>query len=186
MKSVSPPTPGTSRRRLARIARGAAGALVLLIALAVSLPPLTGLDPYLVEGGAMSPSIPRGSVVLERRVPVSDLRKNDVITFTRPEASRPVTRRIVSSARDRHGRRVFWTKSDAAARPDPKPVHFESAQQPRMSFHVPYAGWMLIAFGDPELGLLLGGSLGLAIAVLILASLWRDRDPALTAASHRA
>ena len=174
---MSPPTPGTPPRRLPRLARNAAGALVLLIAFAALLPPLAGFDPHLVEGGSMSPSIPHGSVVFERRVPMSELKKNDVITFTRPEASGPVTRRIVSFARDRFGRRVFWTKSDAAARPDPRPVHFESAQQPRMSFHVPYVGWPLIALGGTELGLLLLGLLALGIAAVTLVSAGRAAPP---------
>lgn len=185
----SPRARGSLRRRLSRLGSGAAGvvllALLLVVALTMLAPPLAGFDRYVVEGGSMSPAIPRGSIVLERRVPVSELRKNDVITYTRPGAARPVTHRIVSSDRDRTGRRIFWTKGDANVRPDPTPVHLDSAVQPRVEHHVPYAGWLLIALEDPELRLLLLGPLALGLALAALVSLWREGDRALPAASPR-
>src|SRR5918997_627609 len=134
----------------------------------------------------MSPSIPRGSIVLERRVPVSELRKNDVITYTRPGASRPVTHRIVSTDRDRLGRRIFWTKGDANARPDSQPVHLDSAEQPRVNFHVPHLGWILIALENPALRLLVFGALAFGIVIATLASLWREGDRVLAAAGDQA
>ncbi len=178
------------RRRLSSIVSRVAGALLIaliaVVATTMFLPPLAGYERYVVDGGSMSPAIPRGSVALERRVPVSELKKNDVITYTRPGASRPVTHRIVSTDRDDQGRRVFWTKGDANARPDPTPVHLDGSEQPRVDFHVPHAGWILIALEDPHLRLLLLGSLALGIVMATLASLWREGDRALAATSHQA
>jgi signal peptidase len=183
-------TKGNLRRRSTRIGSGVAGSLLLAfvvtVAVTMLLPPLAGYDRYLVEGGSMSPTIPRGSIVLERRVAIAELEKNDVITYTRPGASTPVTHRIVSTDRDRLGRRIFWTKGDANARPDPRPVHLDSAQQPRVSFHVPHAGWILIALENPGLRLIVLGALAFGIVAVTLVALWREGDRALAAAGHEA
>ena len=71
--------------------------VVAPVVLLVLLPPVLGLDRFVVteDGGALA----RGSVVLARDVPPSDLHAGDVITF-RPaggETGERVTRRVAST-----------------------------------------------------------------------------------------
>ena len=51
------------------------------------LPVGLGLDRYVLDTPTMEPAISRGSVLLERRVPVAALQVGDVITFRPPAAS---------------------------------------------------------------------------------------------------
>jgi signal peptidase I len=79
--------------------RLALGLLVLVpVVLLVLLPTVLGLDRYVVTDRAMGGALGRGSVVLAREVPPSDLEVGDVISFRRPGGSSDerVVRRIVS------------------------------------------------------------------------------------------
>ena len=82
------PASSTWRRVLVLVA---VLAPVTLLAL---LPMGLGLDRYVMTGDSMAPAIHRGSVVLERDVPVGDLRVGDVVTFHPPsdfDVAGPVT-----------------------------------------------------------------------------------------------
>ena len=88
-----PPAPSRWSRLLAVL--GVFAPVTLLALLPIGL----GLERYVVTGDEMAPAIERGSVLLERDVPVSDLRVGDVITFAPPPSTGrpgPVTRRIVA------------------------------------------------------------------------------------------
>jgi signal peptidase len=152
-------------------AAGAAG-LATLVALAALMlvPAALGLQRYVIEGGSMGSSVPRGSIAYERAVPVAELRVGDVITYTH-EAAR-VTHRIVWIGRDRDGRRVFRTKGDANAHPDPWRFHLD-AEQPVVRFHVPLAGYLLAALALRPVRMLAIGLPALAIALGALAGAWR-------------
>lgn len=87
---------------LARRASRAASALLLtaglLFGAILVLPALMGWQRYVIVSGSMTGTYDRGSLVLDQVVPVADLRKGDVITYTPPEGSGPdglVTHRIV-------------------------------------------------------------------------------------------
>lgn len=113
---------------------------VTLLAL---LPIGFGLERYVVTGDAMAPSIGRGSVVLERAVPVSDLRAGDVITFDPPPdagVAGPVTRRIVSVDRG-------WvqTRADSGSALDPWTLALDRPTQQRVVAHLPYVGYVYLA-----------------------------------------
>ena len=56
-------------------------AVLVPLTLLALLPVGLGLERYVITGDSMAPAIDRGSVVLERDVPVSDLRVGDVVTF---------------------------------------------------------------------------------------------------------
>jgi signal peptidase len=91
------PVPHRSVRAEQR--RLALGLLVLApVVLLVLLPTVLGLDRYVVIDRATDASPSRGSVVLARDVPPTDLRVGDVITF-RPsgaDSGERVTRRVLS------------------------------------------------------------------------------------------
>jgi len=152
------PASSTWRRVLVLVA---VLAPVTLLAL---LPMGLGLDRYVMTGDSMAPAIHRGSVVLERDVPVGDLRVGDVVTFHPPsdfDVAGPVTSRIVAleagSAR---------TQADASLHPDPWSLSLDEPTQRRVVTSLPYVGYLYLALAPPAAGiglaLILVGALGVA------------------------
>jgi signal peptidase I len=73
-----------TRRRVGRIATGAAIAFALLAAALVLVPALIGWQRYAIVSGSMTGTYDKGSLVLDEVVPVSRLRVGDVITYMPP------------------------------------------------------------------------------------------------------
>jgi signal peptidase len=160
-----------------RWAGALAVALVVVFAGLMLLAPAFGYQRYVITGGSMTGSIDRGSVAFEKAVPVAQLHPGDVITFTPPPNSgvhHRVTHRITFISHDRAGRPVFHTKGDANPAPDPWKFTLNQATQPRVSFHVPYAGYVLSGLSDKNLRMFLIGGPALAIAFLVLVTMWRQ------------
>jgi signal peptidase len=159
-----------------------------LLALVVILGPVTvlvllpiglGLQRYVMTGDSMAgdrpDSIGRGSVVLERVVPVDDLRLGDVITY-RPPASAGVdgmvTHRIV--AIDTNG---ITTQGDANVEPDPWRLSPEVDTVPRVVFTVPWVGYAYLVLADPILWVLLAAAI-LTLGLLVVTGVRRSRATA--------
>ena len=71
-----------------------------------------------VQGESMVPNLNKGDLVTVARVPMSDLRIGDVITYTSPkDASVTITHRIVGTPAEL-GSNNFETKGDANQMPD--------------------------------------------------------------------
>ena len=177
------------RRRWAP--RGAAiGKLVAVLAVLaaaafVLLPPLFGLQRYVVVGSSMSGTIAKGSVVFEREVPVPQLRVGDVITYQPPahqSSDAYVTHRIVRISRNARGERVFRTRGDANPATDPWHFTLPDATQQVVAFHVPLVGYALAALSLRPVRMLLIGLPALLVAFAVLASLWREPAPEPTVA----
>ena len=159
-------------RKVALLAGAAVVALVLL-------PPLFGMHRYVITGGSMEGAIPKGSIAFDREVPVAQLKRGDVITYAPPAGQSSdafVTHRIVWTGRDRAGHRVFRTRGDANTSADPWRFALTAATQPRVAFHIPYAGYALAALGLRPVRMLLIGLPALLIAFAALASLWREPE----------
>lgn len=175
--------------RAASIVRLVALLAVLAAAAFVLLPPLFGLQRYVVAGSSMSGTIPKGSVVFEREVPVARLRAGDVITY-RPPAHRSsdayVTHRIVRISRNPRGERVFRTRGDANVAADPWRFTLPDATQQVVAFHVPLAGYALAALSLRPVRMLLIGLPALLVAFAVLAALWREPEPAPAFVERRA
>ncbi len=140
--------------------------VVTLLALGFVLPSGLGYQRYVITGTSMTGTIDLGSVAFERVVPVGDLRVGDVITYLPPADSgvdHLVTHRIVEI----HGR-TFRTQGDAVPQPDPWKFQLDSASQPRVSFSVPYVGYVFIALADRSTRMLLIGGPSGVIALLSL------------------
>ncbi len=111
------------------------------------VPTMFGLQRYVVTSDTTGGGIERGSVVFERRVPVSDLRVGDVITFPAPRAepgdpedgSDLVTRRIERI----DGTRV-QTQEDARAGTALRVVP-RAPTMLRVVVSVPFVGYPFIA-----------------------------------------
>jgi signal peptidase I len=166
-----------------RLARALLTALCLgamLVAVgALLLPALLGYQRYVITGGSMTGTIPKGAVIYSRLTPLESLREGDVITFVPPGLSRPVTHRIVSVTPDEAGELVFRTKGDFNETADPWEVHLADRAQARYAFHVPYLGYVLAALAIRQVRMLLIGLPAVIIAISLLVSLWREAGEAL-------
>lgn len=156
----------------------AMGAGLALAGLAL-VPAAFGLERVVVEGGSMGSTIPRGSIVYEREVPVARLRVGDVITYTPPGAAARVTHRLVWAGRGSGGRRSFRTKGDANATADPWRFELDHPRQARVVAHVPLAGYALAALGLRWVRML---AIGVPALLVGLAALRRPRAPAVAEA----
>jgi signal peptidase len=139
--SPRPPAPSGWTRLAVALA---VFAPVTLLAL---LPIGFGLHRYVVTGDEMAPGIGRGSVMLEREVPISDLRAGDVITFDPPRDARlqgPVTRRIVTI-------RDGWaqTRADSGSSLDPWILRLDAPTEKRVVAALPYVGYVYLALVAP-------------------------------------
>jgi signal peptidase I len=142
-------------------------AVLVPLTLLALLPVGLGLERHVITGDSMAPAIDRGSVVLERDVPVSDLRVGDVVTFRPPsvfEVSGPVTSRIVAIEAG-----AARTQADASPHPDPWSLALDRPTLGRVVLALPYVGYLYLALTHPEpwagLGVLLVGVLGLVAVV---------------------
>jgi signal peptidase I len=150
------------------------GLIVLVVLGALMLVPAAlGLKRYVIEGGSMAGSVPRGSIAYERAVPVERLRVGEVITYVHD--GERVTHRIVWAGRRHDGQRVFRTKGDANATPDPWRSVLPGGEQPVVRFHVPIAGYALAALSIRGVRMVVIGLPALVIAVATLAGAWRPR-----------
>jgi signal peptidase len=164
-------------RAISAIAGGAGRLVLLLAVLAVAatfLPTLAGYERYVLEGGSMEPTIHRGSLVFDEVVPLAELKRGDVITFVPAGGRRPVTHRIIEVTTQARGGRVVRTKGDANPTPDLRPYELGGTEQARVSFSVPYLGWMFMALEHPRARMYLLALPALAIALSMLAAAWRE------------
>ncbi len=120
--------------------------LVTLLGVAFLLPSLLGYQRYVITGTSMTGTIDLGSVVFEDVVPVADLHVGDVITYQPPPASgidHLVTHRIIAKKGDK-----FRTQGDAVPERDPWTFELTAHDQPRVSYHVPYVGFLFLGLAD--------------------------------------
>jgi signal peptidase I len=165
-------TKGT-RRRVGRIATGAAFAFALTAAVLVLVPALLGWQRYAIVSGSMTGTYDKGSLVLDEVVPVTALRVGDVITYMPPAGDHLITHRISWIGRDATGARVFRTKGDANPVADGWTFKLDRPTQARVRIGVPYAGYALTALGRRDVRMVLIALPALLIAGVSLAGLWR-------------
>ena len=155
LRGTIPPFPAALRRPLTLTANlvVASVALVVLTALgAAVLSRLLGYSSVIVYGGSMADSLPVGSIAVTEEVRAEAVGVGDVILFHPPNTSpqpRPVMHRVVS-VREEDGQRLFRTKGDANATPDPWEVGLEG-RGARLVYSVPYVGY-LVNFARTPLG----------------------------------
>jgi signal peptidase len=167
--------PAPQRRRLSPLARVliAIGVFAPVTFLAL-VPTMFGLQRYVVVNESMDGGISRGSVVLERRVPISDLEVGDVITYDPPEAA---------GIDGLLTHRVVWidgvhlqTQGDAHDSPDPWLVPLEPVMS-RVVLSIPYVGLPFVAPVGESVWLLTLVVPGAALGLLLLQDSLRARQP---------
>jgi signal peptidase len=122
----------------------------------------------------MRPTFPIGSLVFARSVPSSSVRVGDVISFVDPqEPTKVITHRVVQRIRRSHGF-AYRTKGDFNSARDPWNLALP-ARAGRISFHVPFAGYVLWYGRTREVRLALLAAIALAVLGAVLRSIWRTR-----------
>jgi signal peptidase len=127
------------------------GLLVLVpVVLLVLLPTVLGLDRFVVSDRSMDGSLGRGSVVLAREVPPTDLRVGDVVSVRSPDGAsgHRVFRRIVAIDDG-----IATMESDSTGSKDPWAVRLDGQSYARAWLGVPWigypflmgGGWLLLA-----------------------------------------
>jgi signal peptidase len=164
---------GTARR-LSRWSVNLVVTVVIAACAAWLLPSLMGYSRYVITGGSMTGTYDKGSIVLEKPVPVSGLKVGDVITYLPPAdsgVSNLVTHRILEMKPAAGGGTLFTTKGDANPKPDPWHFTLVSQEQPVVQLGVPHAGWVLIALADRNTRMLVVGAPAAVIALIALGQL---------------
>ncbi|MBI5161756.1 MAG: signal peptidase I [Micrococcales bacterium] len=122
---------------------GLLGFVLLLAALVIGVPAVSGSTPYTIVTASMEPSLPPGTLVVVKPVATADVRIGDVMTYQlksgRPEV---VTHRVIGIQQpDRAGGKVsFVTKGDANDTADPvvRPVQVRGT----VWYSIPLIGWV--------------------------------------------
>jgi len=129
-------------RRAVRVAGTIAGAIAVVLVLLVTVgPKVLPYQTYFVRSGSMEPTIQTGAMVVLTETGGGNLDVGDIITFEKPDdPSVLVTHRIVDVETNEQGR-VFVTKGDANANPDPWRVP-ASGTGWVYAFDVPYLGYL--------------------------------------------
>jgi len=163
-------------RRLGGKLLTAACAVALIAVVAfVLIPGLLGLQRFVITGGSMTGTIPKGAVIYSKVVPVGQLKVGDIITFTPPGYGEAVTHRIIATESGPDGKTAFRTKGDFNQYPDPwNPVTLNEPQQARYVFQVPLLGYVLAALTLRSVRIAAVGIPAILIALSILWSLWRE------------
>jgi signal peptidase len=166
--------PRARRSPAARIGSGLVSLLTILVTLAgvaYVAPSLFGYERYVITGGSMSGTFEKGSVAVEKPVPVGEVGVGDVITYLPPADSgvtHLVTHRIISDTILADGSRQLQTQGDANPDPDPWKFNLTEGTQPVVSFTVPHVGWVFVALADRETRMLI---VGVPAGLIALASL---------------
>jgi signal peptidase len=116
-------------------------ALILGLVLIVFVPNWWGVNLLSVASGSMEPTIPVGSVVIEKSVDITTILPGDIITYRSPELFNSIVTHRVVEVTISDGERVFRTKGDANNGYDLELVP-ASKVTGRILFHLPYLGYL--------------------------------------------
>ena len=149
-----------------RAAKGVLGLLTAALVLLSVGPLVLPVQVFPVLGSSMAPAIPAGSALLVTRVPASQLRVGDVITFQPPGSDAFVTSRVYSLSPEPQ------TKADAHSTPDPWRLSPKGSGW-RAIGALPLLGYALAPVSNPQSRLLWVLVLGAALGGLF----WLERRP---------
>lgn len=152
---------------------------ITLGAVAYLAPSVLGYERYVITGGSMSGTFEKGSIALEKPVPVEDLAVGDVITYQPPASSgvnNLVTHRIETIIPGADGT-MFRTQGDANADPDPWAFQLTASTQPVVQHTVPMVGYVFVALADQKIRLMLIGIPATLVALASLVELGRALRP---------
>ncbi len=142
--------------------------------LVMFLAPGIGWKPLDVATSSMTPAVPRGSMVLVHKVPYSQIKIGDIITYKSPtNLNQTITHRVVETG-SLGSIPTFTTKGDANTSMD-QPVVGGSIVG-KVVWHAPYLGYSFDWLRSPVGLLLLLIIPGIVIIISELRRLWRELD----------
>ena len=150
------------RRRGATVRRHlATGVLVLCLCVLAGTVVLHRSEARLVtvQTGSMAPALPAGAVLVERHVPLAELRPGAVITFHAPTARAPLLTHRVLTVERPGGRTVVRTQGDANPGPDPWEAELLGDRVWVVVASLPWGGELVDAVRSPA---------GLAVVAVLL------------------
>ncbi len=163
-------------RRLLRRPMGLASIVVLTTVLVPATALLTtvwlfGWQLQVVRTDSMSPTFPKGTLLVAEPVTPSEVEPGDVVTFAAPwRDGTLVTHRVQRVLVDPEGLRRFVTRGDASDADDPSPVAASDVRA-AVRWGIPSLGslvWLLRGWRTPLLLVILP-------LVLLVADSWRSR-----------
>ncbi|MGV8969690.1 MAG: signal peptidase I [Microbacteriaceae bacterium] len=124
------------------LSAGLFGLVVLLAAVVVVVPLVTGSTPMTVLTSSMVPTYPPGTLVIVRPLDAADIRIGDAITY-QLESGKPdvVTHRVISISNTSNGETLFVTQGDNNPSPDGKPVQAVQVRG-KVWYSVPWIGYV--------------------------------------------
>lgn len=163
------------------IGTGLMAGLLLLFAgvgiAAIVIPAATGSTALAVKTSSMEPSLPAGTMVVVRPIPIDEIQPGAVLTY-QLESGEPtlVTHRVTQRQQLADGTTVFITKGDANDAPDTVPVR-ELQVKGTVWYAIPYVGWVTTLLSGESRALVVSVLVGglLIYAVWMLISSVRDR-----------
>lgn len=152
--------------RAKSIVLGATGTLGMLCILWLVVCLVFGFSAIVFKTGSMAPTLPTGSIALERPIAAADITKGDVVTVPVPGQALPVTHRVVRVAADPGfpNRRILTLKGDANLTADQTPYTVSSAKLVMVG--MPVGGTILSLLRTP---LFIGVTCVLVILLLVWA-----------------
>lgn len=132
---------------------------------------LTGATLVTFRTGSMAPTMPQGAVAVTVPVAAGDIHVGDVVTVRRPDATLPVTHRVVEvdAISGQPAARELILQGDDNDTPDAAPYVVREAK--RVVFSAPYIGAALMIAQTP-LGM---GVLTLLAGALTVWAFWPSR-----------
>ncbi len=118
-------------------------ALVLLVAaMAIIVPAVSGSTPMTILTGSMTPTYPPGTLIVVKPVNADTLVIGDPITY-QIESGKPavVTHRVIGITSVSDGTRTFTTQGDANNTADAKQV-VGAQVRGKVWYSIPYLGWV--------------------------------------------
>jgi signal peptidase I len=164
-----------SFRMITRVAGGLLSGLAATSVFAYLALIALGYKPVAVYSGSMVPTLPVGSLAVDRGVPSTTVRVGDMITFADPYVhGRLVTHRVIRIFHTTHGL-AYRTKGDANTGRDPWTIGL-AAHVGRVSFSVPYAGYALWYLHTREVRTALILFSALLLLTWMLRRIWRTES----------
>jgi signal peptidase I len=176
---LAAPAQGRVLRGL-RTATGAAVScllgVVLVFALVLTLPAVTGHRSMTVLTGSMEPTLETGSVVVDEVIQPTEARIGDIVTFTDPANSKRLITHRLRSARIEGNTAHMVTKGDANDTVEKWDVPVDG-EIGRVVYHVPKLGYARALVGTRQGYVILMVAL-LLLGAWVLMDVWRPRGPA--------
>ncbi len=147
--------------------------ILTFLLMAVYIPKVFGYKSFYIETNSMSPTIPQGSLVIEKKVDFEKISEGDVLTFRNNTETKYFTHRVVAID---EANRMFKTKGDANEEADPSEINYYFVEG-KVDFSIPALGYA-VAFLNSTVGKIVAVCIYIAwIAIEIEVFVMKRRMP---------